>query len=375
MNRVLVAVAGAGKTHRIASEIAESGHKGRVLVLTYTVRNQLEDASRIARAGENGANQPRVMGWMTFLLNEVIRPYLPLKYPDVELRGLGIDPPTFQHLKGCRRYFNRDGDAYPGTLAKLANDVVKASRNAPIKRLELLYDAIYIDEAQDLRGNDLEIIAALFKSEIDITVVLDPRQAVLSTTKHDTKNKPYRGVKVLGFYRNLEDRNLCTVEDLNETHRFVPEIAAFSDFVIDDLGNFPKTVSHVTGEGEHQGIFIIPKDCVREYAEQHGATILRWNKSSGNYPGLPVANFGECKGMQCDHVVVIATTSFVDFLVKGVSLPEESACKFYVAVTRAKYSVAIAVDDAESVFAAISHSSSALYDMCNTGACRLVTLS
>lgn len=373
MNRVLVAVAGAGKTHRIASEIVESGHKERVLVLTYTVRNQLEDASRIARAEENRANQPHIMGWMTFLLNEVIRPYLPLKYPDVELRGLGINPPTFQHLKRCRRYFNRDGDAYPGTLAKLANDVMKASRNAPIKRLELLYDAIYIDEAQDLRGNDLEIIAALFKSEIDVTVVLDPRQAVLSTTKHDTKNKPYRGVKVLGFYRNLEDRNLCTVESLNETHRFVPEIATFSDFVIGGLANFPKTISHVTSEGGHQGIFIIPKDYVREYAEQHDATILRWNKSSGSYPGLPVANFGECKGMQCDHVVVIATTPFVDFLVKGIPLPEESACKFYVAVTRARYSAAIAVDDAESVFAAISLSSSALYDMCNAGACRLAT--
>ena len=373
MNRVLVAVAGAGKTHRIASEIAESGHKERVLVLTYTVRNQLEDASRIARAEENRANQPHIMGWMAFLLNEVIRPYLPLKYPDVELRGLGINPQTFQHLKRCRRYFNRDGDAYPGTLAKLANDVVKASRNAPIKRLELLYDAIYIDEAQDLRGNDLEIIAALFKSEIDITVVLDPRQSVLATTKHDTKNKPYRGVHALGFYRKLEDQKLCSVEDLNETHRFIPEIAAFSDLVINGHGNFPKTISHVIGEGEHQGIFIISKSQIRKYAEQHNATILRLNKNSGSYPGLPVANFGECKGMQCDHVVVIATTPFVDFLVKGAPLPEESACKFYVAVTRARYSAALAVDDAESVFAAISQPSSVLYDMCNTGACRLVT--
>lgn len=248
MNKVLVAVAGAGKTHRIASEIAESGCRDRILVLTYTIRNQVEDASRIASTGGDSTKQPHIMGWMAFLLNEIIRPYLPLKYPAIELRRLGIDPSTFQYLKGSNRYFNKDGDAYPGTLAKLAVDVVKASKNAPIKRLELLYDAIYIDEAQDLRGNDLEIIASLFKSNIVTTVVLDPRQSVLATTKHDAKNKPYRGVKVLGFYRKMEEANLCVVEELNETHRFVPEIAAFSDFVISDHGSFSKTISHVMGK-------------------------------------------------------------------------------------------------------------------------------
>lgn len=331
----------------------------------------MEDASRIALAEKKKANQPCVMGWMSFLLNEIVRPYLPLKYPDVELRGLGIDPPTFQYLRGGKRYFSTDGDAYPGTLAKLAVDVTKASENAPIKRLELLYDAIYIDEAQDLRGNDLDIITALFRSRINVTVVLDPRQSVLATTKHDTKNKPYRGVKALDFYRKLEDQKLCVVENLNETHRFVPEIAAFSDFVIDGHGNFPETVSRVKGKANHQGIFVISKNRVKEYAERYNATILRWNKSSGSYQGLPVANFGECKGMQCDHVVIIATKPFVDFLVKGTPLSEESACKFYVAATRARYSVAIAVEDAKSVFTAISQFSSTLCDTCSSGTCRM----
>lgn len=367
MNKVLVAVAGAGKTHRIANEIAESRCRDRILVLTYTVRNQLEDASRIALAEENSEGQPCVMGWMTFLLNEIVRPYLPLKYPAVELRGLGIDPPTFKYLEDKNRYFNKDGDAYPGTLAKLAVDVAKASKNAPMKRLELLYDAIYIDEAQDLRGNDLEIIASLFKSTINITVVFDPRQSVLATTKHDTKNKPYRGVRAMDFYKKMEEKKLCIVENLNETRRFVPEIAAFSDFVISGHGNFPKTISHVVGKGGHQGVFIISKDKVQGYAKQHNATILRWSKSSGDYPSLPVANFGECKGMQCDHTVIIATAPIVNFLVKGTPLSEESACKFYVAVTRARYSVAIAVDDAESVFCAIEQPASALRGMCSLG--------
>ncbi|WP_101721054.1 UvrD-helicase domain-containing protein [Eggerthella timonensis] len=354
MNKVLVAVAGAGKTRRIAEEISSSCNRKRILVLTYTERNQLEDANRIAMASGRTNEHPCVMGWMAFLLNQIVRPYLPLLFPDAQLRGLGVSPQTFQYLGGADRYFNKEGDAYPGTLAKLAVEVIKAARQAPLRRLELLYDLIYIDEAQDLRGNDLEIVKMLFKSRIETTVVLDPRQSVIATSKHDTKHKPYRGIKALGFYKRKEMEKLCTIENLNETHRFVPEIARLSDAIIREIAAFPETISHVECKEEHSGVFVIPKDVVEEYASQYGATVLRWNKMSGVFQGSTVANFGECKGMQCDHVVVVATNTINDFLLKGKVLAEESACKFYVAVTRARFSVALAVDDPAKVIATVN---------------------
>ena len=366
MNKVLVAVAGAGKTHRISQEVSAIEPQDRVLILTYTVRNQVEDANRVAAAKAvdgKTSGHPRIMGWMSFLLNEIIRPYLPLLYPDVKLRGLGVNPSSFKYKKQRDRHFNKDGDVYPGTLAKLAFDIIQTTDRAPIARLELLYDSIYIDEGQDLCGNDLEVINELFKSDIETTVVLDPRQAVLATTKHDAKNKRFKGVKSLEFYRDLEKRQLCVIENLNETHRYVPEIARFSDLVIREHGRFPETISNVQCEHKHRGLFAIAKDAIRDYAEQYGAAILRWDKNSGAFPGLCVANFGECKGMQCDHVVVIATRSMSDFLLRGMSMKEETACKFYVAVTRARFSVAIALDNPSEAISMMSQPSSVFGDM------------
>lgn len=352
MNKVRIAVAGAGKTQRIAEEVSSDTNQKRILVLTYTERNQLEDANRIALVAGNTNEHPCVMGWMAFLLNQIVRPYLPLLFPNVQLRGLGINPQTFQYLKGSDRYFNKEGDAYPGTLAKLAVEVIKAAKQAPLRRLELLYDSLYIDEAQDLRGNDLEIIVMLFKSRIKTTVVLDPRQSVLATSKSDTKHKPYRGIKVLDFYRQKEKQGLCAIENLNETYRFVPEIARFSDAIIREIASFPETISHVECKEAHIGLFVIAKDVIDEYASRYSATVLRWNVKSGSFQGADVANFGECKGMQCDHVVVVATKPINDYLLKGKSLTEESTCKFYVAVTRARFSVALAVDNPAKVIAA-----------------------
>lgn len=88
MNKAVVAVAGAGKTERLAEAVAHEPNPERVLVLTYTVTNQREDAARIARKVGGVAECPRVIGWCAFLLDEIVLPYLPALYPGVQLKGL-----------------------------------------------------------------------------------------------------------------------------------------------------------------------------------------------------------------------------------------------------------------------------------------------
>ncbi|ALF57867.1 Hypothetical protein CpCap5W_1213 [Corynebacterium pseudotuberculosis] len=43
-------------------------------------------------------------------------------------------------------------------------------------------------------------------------------------------------------------------------------------------------------------------------------------------------------------MIILATGPIQNFCLKGIELKEKSACAFYVAVTRAQYSVAIAVN-------------------------------
>lgn len=359
MNSVVIAVAGAGKTEELATRIAAEENTRRVLVLTYTERNQSEDAARIASKLKVGQTSPEVSGWFSFLINQVVRPYLPLLFPYVKLRGLGRDPSSFNGLSGSKLFFSPAGDVYPGKLALLAAKIISASRGAVIRRLERIYDAIYIDEGQDLCGNDLFIVEVLMRSSLSIAIVLDPRQSVLQTSERDQKYKKCRREKVTLFYRDLEKRGLCVIEERRETHRFVPEIAAFSDAIIPAELGFEKTKSNVSSTGVHVGIFILQKNDVYEYACHIGATVLRVSKSAGSFDGLEVANFGECKGMQRDHVVVVATKAIEDTLLGKKVLEGKSLCGFYVAITRARYSVAIAVKNPTAVYQAMRRPGSA----------------
>lgn len=353
-------MAGAGKTEEIAQRVSSEPDAGRALLLTYTERNQREDAARVAEKLAGNQSAPEVSGWFSFLLNHVVRPYLPMLFEGVELRGLGVDPESFRGLSGSSYYLSPAGDAYPGKLSLLATKVMREAKGAVIRRLECIYDAIYIDEGQDLCGNDLDVVVALMKSSLRVTIVLDPRQAVLQTSARDTKYKEYQRERVVLFYRHLKRKGLCEIEERLETHRFIPEIAALSDAIIPASLGFGRTLSGVSPAEEHYGVFLISKDSAADYARLFGATVLRVNKTVGFFEGLETANFGECKGMQRDHVVVLATKSIEDALLGRAQLEGKSLCGFYVAITRARYSVAVAVSNPERVYGAMRAPGSAM---------------
>ncbi|MBA1834330.1 hypothetical protein HMC16_01065 [Corynebacterium sp. zg-915] len=46
-------------------------------------------------------------------------------------------------------------------------------------------------------------------------------------------------------------------------------------------------------------------------------------------------------------MIILATGAIQDFCLKGKELKDKSACAFYVAVTRAQYSVAIVINQSQ----------------------------
>lgn len=359
MNDAVVAVAGWGKTEELASAVAREPNPERVLVLTYTETNQREDTLRIFQKTAGAKRHASVTGWKAFQLHDIVRPYLPLLYPAVRLRGLSNhDVDLDKRPGGSARYLTKDGDAYPSLLGKLALDVIDASKGAAIKRLECLYDSIYIDEAQDLRGNDLCVLERLLKSNIRVHIFLDPRQSTLSTAERDRKyKKNYPNAEVIKLYREWEGKGLLGIRYENETHRSIAPIAALSDIIIGDELGFGPTVSAVKPRGWHDGIYIIGKENLNRYVSEYDATLLALQKSE-KYGISDAINFRKSKGMTRDDVVVVATGPIEKFLAMGGALKPASACNFYVAVTRARYSVALAVENPERVFRSISGNSS-----------------
>lgn len=347
MNRAILAVAGGRKTQTIIDECS-SGPLARCrLAITYTLTGQAELDRRLHEACKSGS-VPEVMGWYTFLLRHLVRPYIQSLYPGQKVTGLHFDDDEARKklkVAGAARYFDREGRAYKMRLSKLATDVIKASMGAAINRLERIYDEIYIDEIQDLTGNDLNILEALLESKATIFMVGDIRQSILCTSPSDMKNARYRGLSKIDWFRTLNAEGTCSLEELSTTWRSNHIIASFSDTVLPARLGFPPTTSMQTDATGHDGVFVVSRENLPVYLATFNPSCFRNSKVSPILDSTSALNFGQCKGLTCPRVVIYPTTPILLFLEKGKPLEDRSAAGLYVAITRAVHSVAFVVTE------------------------------
>lgn len=343
MNRAIFAVAGGRKTQYIIDKCTSCTDDSRILVLGYTTASQDELTTRIRSASAN-KNSVEVMGWFSFLLQHFIRPYLPLLYPGHRLTGLNFDGKPDRYEKGPKRFLDMDDRAYRIHLAKLAYDVMSSSKGGVIDRLEHIYDEIYIDEVQDLGGWDLEIIEALLQSRLRLTMVGDMRQALLSTNIQDPKNRKYRQDKIFSWFQLKENKGLLEITQHPTTYRSNQIIASFSDTIFDPQLGYQPTSSASTESDPHSGLFAVREADAKLYANRFGALCLRHNRLSARELDLSFVTFGLAKGRTVNHVLIFPTKPMTKFLISADSLAGQSACSLYVAVTRAKHSVAFITD-------------------------------
>ena len=87
---------------------------------------------------------------------------------------------------------------------------------------------------------------------------------------------------------------------------------------------------------------------VEIYLQQFKATQLRYNNKTminAKYKEN-TKNFGESKGLTCDRVLIYPTTQMLKWIKNNKSeLKTSIRSKLYVAITRARYSVGIVIDD------------------------------
>lgn len=252
----IISVAGSGKTETIANEIANQENAERILVLTFTTVNQDEVHDRIRQKLPPSLQAPIVMGWYAFLLSEIIKPYIPLYCEGIHVKGLHYlqgNEQVSRFAKGSSRYIDRSGNVYNTKISLLANKVLEASSGKAIKRLEAAFDAVFIDEVQDLTGNDLDILQALFDSCVSVVLMGDVRQSVYSTSRADSKYKQYRSVGMLEWFNKMEASGYCKLLFKNETHRCHSSIAKLADCVFVNEYQFPETTSLLSSECAHTG--------------------------------------------------------------------------------------------------------------------------
>lgn len=347
MNRLTLSVAGSRKTQSIVDACAHGSPEKRRLVVTFTQTGQAE-LEYCLRAACGPGSVPEVMGWFAFLLRHCVRPYLPLLFPNQQLKGLNFDgePVGGRYAKGVERYFDVGGRAYKLHLSKLAFDVIKKSAGSAIDRITHIYDEIYIDEVQDLTGCDLHILEQLMRADLlDICMVGDVRQSVFDTNPQDPNLKKYRGVAMLNWFELHEKKGLLDVSHNDETWRSNQAIADFSDQLFPSEFTFSPTISRQDAVTGHDGVFAIAETDVTAYISQFQPQPLRESKVTARTSELPFQNFGKVKGLTFSRVLIYPTGPILKYLTDGTALKPRTACGLYVAVTRAKHSVAFVVPD------------------------------
>lgn len=357
-NIVYIAAAGSGKTTLLVKKACEIKKSENVLILTYTDSNENEIRQKFHKINGYIPKNVCVQTWFSFLFQFYIRPYQNyLTDDDFDIKGLIIATkketttnwrPSKAQWKSY--YFTKEHRVLGEKLSELALDCNEKSGNLPLTRLTNIFEHIYIDEVQDLAGYDLDLLKQLFLSKSNIILAGDPRQTTYLTNHNGNKNQKYRDGKILEYLQSKKElKNNFTVdyETLNQSWRCCQEICNYASKISKD---FPKTVSKLDLKEHIKGVYLIKPEYKEKFLKIYSNMIqIRWDiRNKDIIQEFNCMNFGESKGLTFEGVLIYPTKDMKDWIENHEKeLAFATRCKFYVAVTRAKYVVGIVWDKNE----------------------------
>ncbi|MCC9043883.1 UvrD-helicase domain-containing protein [Myroides sp. M-43] len=365
MNKYIIAGAGAGKTTYLVTESIRQSDK-KILITTYTEANEREIRKKFLEINNGVPKNVTIQTWFTFLLKEWVKPFQGtfnsllfdydikgmilvnsmsgIKNTFINQYGKKIEIQYAEDTEFLKHYFSKKGKIYSDKIAKFSYNVDSQCGSVITSRLKSFYDKIYIDEVQDLAGYDLELIKLLLKSKIEIELVGDPRQ-VTYLTHNPKKNQKYTDGNLKGF---LLEKCKSLIKDniyeglLNESHRNNHFICDFANKLYPTYEKLRPCKCCNYNEVEHLGVFLIREDDVSNYIEKYNPTQLKWSSSTKVNDNSDSLNFGESKGLTFDRVLIYPTENMKAWMKdNNKKLESSTRAKFYVAITRARHSVAI----------------------------------
>ena len=340
-NKVIIAAAGSGKTTHLVKEALRL-QGVQILITTYTEENEKEIRKKFVELNKCVPANVKIQTWFSFLLQHGVKPYQSYLYSD-KISGLylynGISAKGTKETDVARHYLTTDGKIYSDKIAKFVCRCDEKSKGTVIKRITNIYSHIFIDEVQDLAGYDLDFLNKLCPTSLEIILVGDPRQGTFSTN-NSSKNKKYQRSNILLYFDSIRKKFNLEIDStsLNINHRCVSAICDFSNKLYPDMS---ATISDNTDDVEHKGVFLIRPFDVDDYLSKYQPVQLRYNIKTRTNDSCPTLNFGASKGLSFDRILIYPTQAILDWLIGNKPLAATSKCKLYVAITRARYSVAI----------------------------------
>jgi len=350
--RVMLAVAGAGKTYHICHSI--DAHK-RNLILAYTHENIHNINSELIDAFGQIPELTTVITFDSFVYRYCVCPYEPTiagYFSREEFRSKGIttkDPPPKTLTKNGRsipnpkyinkdqlgHYITQDNQYYCATISELVM-YIKKGTSSLIKRvaarLNLFFDQVLIDEFQDFREYDYELIVGLSKLLNSVLLVGDFYQHSVSAINNS--GKPFKNraddVSYSGFLEELKNLKFSIDDNtLSKSRRCSKDICAF---IKEKL-----RINIQSAEINSGRVIWVEEDEIDAVLQDSSILKLVYNEASSY--SFRAMNWSYSKGDTVSAACVILTDKFEKmdtdmFSLSGITTPTLN--KLYVAMTRSK---------------------------------------
>jgi DNA helicase-2/ATP-dependent DNA helicase PcrA len=347
-NKLIIAAAGSGKTRTLVREALKITDKN-ILITTFTEANKAGIKKKIIK--ETGSCIPQnitVQTWYSFLLQHGVRPFQGSMSDDLWDKKIGFFQQsgtsamyTSETEDFLKHYFTKDLKIYSDKISKFVIKLNEKANEDIIKRISIIYPNIFIDEVQDLAGYDLEILKLLFNSKSNILLVGDPRQGTYST-HNSRKNKKFEKSLIIDFFEENKNKYKIYLDNTSLTinYRSNQKICDFSNKLFPNQKPASSGQKTKVGNG---GVFLVrAKDADDFLTENNKCTQLRWDTKKKVNNDYPVMNYGESKGLDFGNILIYPTKPIENWIKDNNNdLSPTSRCKFYVAITRARYNVGI----------------------------------
>lgn len=350
--RVMLAVAGAGKTYYICHII---NPEKKNLILAFTNENIHNIKKELCDAHGCVPELTTVMTFDSFIYRYLICPYEPtiaehFSYPTFVSRGICTIDPPLQRIPGKNgkmipngkyiskdnlgHYVTRQNQYYCATLSELVMQV-KKGRESLVKRaaakINLFFDQVLIDEFQDFREHDYELIMAFAKYLNDVVLVGDYHQHSVSATNNS--GKPFKNGKIDVRYNEFVDKLKAEgfavdVETLDKSRRCSCEIC---EYVYKKLG------INIESCGQNHGSVIWADNIASDIINNQEIVKLVYKDAAGY--SFRAMNWSYSKGDTLDCACVILTDKFdvlddESFSANATAI--STVNKLYVAMTRTR---------------------------------------
>lgn len=353
--KVMLAVAGAGKTYYICHKI---DFRKKNLIIAYTHEN-IHNIKKELCDANNGCipELTSVMTFDAFVYHNLILPYEPsianhFSEDSFVSKGICLFDPPRQMVKNASgksvynplyrkkdtlaHYVTSQRQYYCATLSELALQVKKGKDNLVKRaaiRLNKFYDSILIDEFQDFREQDYELIIKLAKHLNNVLLVGDYYQHSVSG-KNNT-GKPFetqkRNISYIDFVNILRNENFdVDTTTLSTSRRCSADVCNYICC---------KLRINISSYDNHRGAIIWIDDIDKATSVLVDNTITKLVYSNSAKYLFNALNWSYSKGDTLNCACVILTDKFEkldedDF--KVGKIPSSTINKLYVAMTRSR---------------------------------------